>query len=451
MPDENLRQYRVWCDTENAWVYSDYILQSQGPPTTCPHNTNHTIDPSRTAVVSTVPPDGTYDADGNLLTVPEPRPGSETYFYVPNLCDPCAWYQKATQLIEQAMSTADDQTFTSGVSNWIDLTHGRVFREDEVPNHAAYIPLIEVDTGGGFMPMTENTWGASDNDYSIDYPNGSVTFNTPLQPTDQVRATFYHAGSSEFTIEPELGKRLKVLYVEVQFTKDVEMSGDILFDIYAANPADPTVQAMGTCTVAAAPLTAAELDIAGVKLTGVAGARTPGSDDFDMSLGTTDAIAAEIAAALMDPANSFITQGILGAAIPAGSSITLVAGAAFPGPFGNTVSLAVTVTPGGGLVLSGAAMAGGAWNQIIVKQERYKRLIDFFQESTGPFPVIPAFGGGGDRGIPSDVITIPFNYLAYRDMKSTQGVKMVCRVEGNTPLPGYFANATFYCLSENET
>jgi hypothetical protein len=59
--------------------------------------------------------------------------------------------------------------------------------------------------------------------------------------------------------------------------------------------------------VDAAPLTSAGayFTIAGFTLTGVIGARTSGSDDFDASVATPPAMAIEITAAINDPANSF--------------------------------------------------------------------------------------------------------------------------------------------------
>jgi hypothetical protein len=49
------------------------------------------------------------------------------------------------------------------------------------------------------------------------------------------------------------------------------------------------------------------VSIGGVSLTSVAGARTPGSDDFDGSLGTVALIAADMVSAINDPSNSFST------------------------------------------------------------------------------------------------------------------------------------------------
>lgn len=339
MPNETLYRYRIYCDTESEYVLSDYRPESEGPQTTCPHDTAHVINPILTTIVASVPPDGTYDPDGNLLTVNEPRPGSEKYFYLNNLCDCCTWWPLSNRVADQALADSGDHTtYDSGVTHWIDLTHGRIFREDEITDVATYYPVVEVSVDGGsnWIVKTENPWGTSTGDFSINYETGQVTFNAPLDPADLVRASFNHANGSGYIVEPEPGKRLKVLYVETQFTEDTEMTGDIIFDILAYNPADPT----------------------------------------------------------WDPPN---------------------------------------VMP-----------------RAVVKSERYKRLIDFFQESTGPYPTIPAFGGGGDRAIKSPIITLPFQYLAYRDLKSSLGLQLLVRIDGDQPMGGSFANATFYCLSEIE-
>jgi hypothetical protein len=333
MPSEPLLQYRVWCSTENSWVLGDFRLESAGVQTTCPNDTGHTLDSALTVVVETIPPEGTYDSDGNLATIQEPRPGTEKYFYVPNLCDKCAWYEGATYVDTQVLAdSGDNTTYTSPNPKWIDLTHGRVFKEDQISNRDNYIPVVEVDSGGGYVTKTENSWGATDNDYTVNYDAGTITFNSALGGSDTVRASYYYGGDSKFTIAPDPGKRLKVLYTEVQFTKDVELNSSINFEIWVYNPND----------------------------------------------------------------------------LP---------------------------------------------NKMLYKKETYKRLIDFFQESTGPFPTIAAFGNApsNDRGIGSDVITLPFSYQAYRDLKASLGTEMRVTIDGNTPLSGEFANATFYCLSEDES
>jgi len=113
--------------------------------------------------------------------------------------------------------------------------------------------------------------------------------------------------------------------------------------------------AEGTVTVGAAPLATGDtVTINGVVLTGTAGARTSGSDDFSVSGSTTDTIAAEIAAAISDTANSFDTVVTAESALAVVTIKAVTAGAA-----GNLISLAVATTPGGNLTVSGALLAGG--------------------------------------------------------------------------------------------
>jgi len=68
---------------------------------------------------------------------------------------------------------------------------------------------------------------------------GDVTFNSALGATDKVRASYYYAGSFSFTVAPTTGKRLKLNYVEIQFTDDVDPTGDVIFQILVYNPDPP--------------------------------------------------------------------------------------------------------------------------------------------------------------------------------------------------------------------
>ena len=97
------------------------------------------------------------------------------------------------------------------------------------------------------------------------------------------------------------------------------------------------------------------ITINGVVLTGTAGARTSGSDDFSVSGGTTDAIAAEIVAAVNDSANSFSSI------VTADSALNVVTFTAVTaGSGGNSITLATTTIPGGNIVMSGATLTGGS-------------------------------------------------------------------------------------------
>lgn len=113
--------------------------------------------------------------------------------------------------------------------------------------------------------------------------------------------------------------------------------------------------ATGTLTVVTAPLVAGDtITIGGSTLTAVAGGRTSGSNDFDCTLGTTAALAAEIVAAINDASNSFVS--IVSASLD-GSDVDLTA--ITQGEDGNTVTLVVNTVPAGGITTSGATLSGG--------------------------------------------------------------------------------------------
>ena len=111
-------------------------------------------------------------------------------------------------------------------------------------------------------------------------------------------------------------------------------------------------QAEGTITVTT-PAAGATITIGGVVLTAVAGARTPGSDDFDQSSGDPATIAADIVAAINDAGNSFAT---IATATSLDAVVTLEAVPV--GTLGNAVTLASNsaVT----MAVSGATLEGGS-------------------------------------------------------------------------------------------
>lgn len=111
--------------------------------------------------------------------------------------------------------------------------------------------------------------------------------------------------------------------------------------------------ASGDLTVGTAPLTPGNtITIGGVLLTGVAGTRTSGLDNFSVSGGTAGTIATEIAAALNDTNNSF--AGTINAT-PLGAVVTVKSNVAGSG--GNSITLATNT---GDITLSGATLTGGS-------------------------------------------------------------------------------------------
>jgi hypothetical protein len=113
--------------------------------------------------------------------------------------------------------------------------------------------------------------------------------------------------------------------------------------------------ATGSFTVVTAPLIAGDkVVVGGINLTGVAAGRTSGGNNFNCTLGTTTALAAEIVSALNDPANGF--AGLVTAALD-GSDVDLTA--VTPGASGNTTTTVATTLPLGGITAAGPTLTGG--------------------------------------------------------------------------------------------
>lgn len=107
------------------------------------------------------------------------------------------------------------------------------------------------------------------------------------------------------------------------------------------------VQATVTLTVGA-PLAGDTLTVGGVTLTGIAGARTPGNDDFNVGAAV---VADEIAAALNDALNSFATLVTAASVAPV---VTLTAVPA--GADGNAIAVSSSTAQ---LVFSTPTLSGG--------------------------------------------------------------------------------------------
>jgi len=117
--------------------------------------------------------------------------------------------------------------------------------------------------------------------------------------------------------------------------------------------------ATGSATVVNAPLATGDtLTIGGIALTGTAGTRTSGSNDFSVSGGSAAAIAAEIVAAINDTANSFAT--LVSAEADGGTLEQVNITAVTAGSGGNAITLAASTTPAAGITVSGANLTGGS-------------------------------------------------------------------------------------------
>jgi hypothetical protein len=243
-----VNKYSIYCNTEAATVH----VWAESEPTVCPNNNGHTIDTESISIVDTVKSnfvelDQVAKTSDNFLQVAQqPREGDALNFYSPNFCDETTWYEGSTAVSEFSLTDSGDLTTwnTNGThpGPWIDLYHAKLFKEAEtLGNNPDCTVLVEVstDSGSTWNPKTQNSIDGADGDYSVDYVNGTVTFNSALNSGDQVRASFAKSPSSLlWTVKPATGKRLKLLYAEIQLSTDAEFTCDFVYETWAYNPAD---------------------------------------------------------------------------------------------------------------------------------------------------------------------------------------------------------------------
>lgn len=123
--------------------------------------------------------------------------------------------------------------------------------------------------------------------------------------------------------------------------------------------------ATGTITINTTLSPGDTVVVSGVTLTGVAGTRTSGDDDFDASLGTVTLLAAEIAATINDRSNN------LSSLVYATSNLGVVTlKAVKAGTVGNSITTSVNTTPSGGMTAGGATLSGGTGAEFEVEGAR---------------------------------------------------------------------------------
>lgn len=166
-----------------------------------------------------------YDSEGNMLIVPEPRGGTKYNMFSVNWCDKCSWYQGSDKVTAETLSdSGDGLTFNSVNDYWIDMSHGRITDENRTVKAAQdagtddWIPAVTVND----VEKTEGT------DFDIDYENGTVTFNSS-QSGNTVKATYWKANSGAFTVIIPTGYKLQLLRVEVQFSKTITLNDVMIF------------------------------------------------------------------------------------------------------------------------------------------------------------------------------------------------------------------------------
>lgn len=243
---------------------------------------------------------------------------------------------------EQLVDSGDNLTYTSSNTNWIDTYHGRL-SDENLSSLTLYRVSVTVDSNS----VTEVDPHSGQGDYTVDYANGSVVFQTAQAPAAVVEANYHYATTSTWTMAPTSGKVLRISNVEVQFSTDIILQDSVLFQAYGY------------------------------------------VDVFAPHLMTT-----------ADP----------------------------PGP----------LPPGTKIPLGDAKM--------------YKTMQDYINDAQGSHPLVPAVGGGGWRGMDSDLIIFrwPYKERGSTDLVSSYGMEIRISLEHDQQFSGGKAIATFHSVSVPE-
>jgi hypothetical protein len=195
-----------------------------------------------------------------------------------------------------------------------------------------------------------------------------------------------------------------------------------------------------------------DFTINGITLTGVAGARTSGSDDFNKDLGSKESIVDDMVAAINDPANSF--AGVVGAkkvTTGFGFEVFLTADrVAHPGIAGNLIDISVTAPVDKVPYVRSSTMAVATYRNAslgsglttnefeiwMLNDESAGRLDTLLMPMTtengafdlstadAPIPVFPSTAYGADLGDDTNIETftnVPSKYLHVADEGSWTG------------------------------
>lgn len=166
------------------------------------------------------------------VSVFEPEGDSATVVTF-NFADKCTWYLFAQQYIKEPLTTSDDLVFSkAGKTHWIDMTHGRVYDEDNLmgQNNNKWAVNIYVDG-------VKQTSG-----YTVNYEDGTVTF-LASQAGKKVAADFCYATTSYYILRPRNGKILAIKGAEIQFSANIVLNTPFYFEpwfedhpIYGSSP-----------------------------------------------------------------------------------------------------------------------------------------------------------------------------------------------------------------------
>jgi len=163
--------------------------------------------------------------------------GDRLWAFSHDLCDKTTWYADSIKVTEEVIvPNGILSVFNLAHNKIIDLCHGLVSDEDKIiaPDGFSYCPVVKKN---GIILVEREFGEITGGDYSINYSLGQITFFTIPALTSTLRITYYYATNSTLYIRPSVDKKLTLLAVECQFSKDLDLKDEINIGIYTYNPA----------------------------------------------------------------------------------------------------------------------------------------------------------------------------------------------------------------------
>lgn len=192
-------------------------------------------------------PERTRTTSDNILRVTSEKPteGIKLTIISSDWGDPCTWYYKSRKILDgyvldnintTAEKLAGTYTKYEGYGTWIDNFHGRYSDEDYLTNDIGEVPRLKVYVDG--YEKTEVDPHTGEGDFTVDYENAQVIFNSTVGSEAVVSVDAWLAQESTWSIVPNPGTKIIIDYVEVQFSADIKLTDSVVFQSWVYNPYD---------------------------------------------------------------------------------------------------------------------------------------------------------------------------------------------------------------------
>ena len=159
------------------------------------------------------------------VSIYEPE-GSSATIVTHNFADKCSWYQHSLAVnadVLQAQPGSENKIFKGQKTHWIDLTHGRLYDEDNIMLESKNKWAIKIYVDNVLQVEGPET-------YTVDPVKGEVTFKHAQ--TGTVKADYYYANKSYFAVSPREGKKLSIKAAEVQFGIKSRIQSPFVFEVW---------------------------------------------------------------------------------------------------------------------------------------------------------------------------------------------------------------------------